>query len=125
VEQLRRAIIYAAAAIFAVALVRHFYGLGAPYFAMPETLQDHVALIRPKSRDAIVMTRRAALLIPRGRTVTVIGDPTVRYVAIGMMPYHAIVDEKAQYVITLGDSFDDSRYALQNEFPEGKIYVRR
>jgi hypothetical protein len=124
-SKFRRVLIYVTAAIFAVALIRHFYDLGAPYFAIPETVQDHVSIARPVSRDAIVMTQRAALLIPRGATVTVLGDPTLNYLASGTMPHHAIVSDDAQYVITLRGSLDDPAYALQDELPEGKIYKRR
>lgn len=124
-ERLRRTIIYVAAAIFAVALVRHFYGLGAPYFAIPETIQDHVSVERPISRDMIVMARRAARLIPRGATVTVNGDWTLANIATGLMPQHAIVDQNGQYVITVRGSLNDPAYAVLHEFDEGKIYVRR
>lgn len=124
-NKLRRVAVHAAAALFAVALVRHFSGLGAPYFAIPETIQDHVSIEQPASRDTIVMARRAAKLIPRGATVTVIGDPTLLYVATGLMPDHAIVATGGQYVIMIRSALDDPAYALHREFPEGKIYVRR
>ena len=135
-DRLRRILIYAAAAIFAAALVRHFYRLGGPYFAIPETVQDHVAATRYPSRDAIVLTRRAALLIPRGATVTVMmpsqapnHDPTLYFTATGTMPRHQIVAPNAktpaQYVITVREPLDDPAYSLQNELAEGKIYIRR
>ena len=124
-SRLRGLAIKIAAAIFAVALVRHFYGLGPPYFAIPETIQDHVSVEHLKSRDAIVMTRRAALLIPRGATVTVPGDPTLRYIATGLMPHHAVVAGNAQFVVTTGEPFNDPAYAVQSEFAEGRIYRRR
>ena len=111
--------------MFAVALVRHFYGLGAPYFAVPETIQDHVSVERLPSRDVIVMSRRAAKLIPRGATVTVLGDPTLAYIATGLMPHHSIIHGQAQYVIVVRGELNDPAYALQSEFAEGKIYVRR
>jgi hypothetical protein len=125
VSRLRGFAVNIAAAIFAVALVRHFYGLGPPYFAIPETIQDHVFVGPSKSRDAIVMTRRAALLIPRGATVTVLGDPTLRYIATGLMPHHTVVAGNAQFVITIGDPFDDPAYTVHSEFAEGRIYRRR
>ena len=121
----RRVAVNIAAAIFALALVRHFYGLGAPYFAIPETIQDHVSVEQPASRNTIVMARRAAKLIPRGATVTVLGDPTLSYVATGLMPEHAIVAAGGQYVIVIRGALDDPACALHGEFPEGKIYVRR
>ena len=108
-----------------MALVRHFYGLGAPYFAIPETIQDHVSVERPISRDTIVMARRAARLIPRDATVTVNGDWTLANIATGLMPRHAIVDKNGQYVITVRGTLDDPAYAVLHEFDEGKIYVRR
>jgi hypothetical protein len=45
--------------IFAVALVRHFYGLGAPYFAIPETIAE-----TPLHLD--VVTRTAKLVFDAG-----------------------------------------------------------
>jgi len=134
VERLRRILIYAAAAILAVALVRQFYGLGGPYFDAPETIQDHVAEKTYPSRDAIVMARRAAMLIPRGATVTVLMpsqapnyDPTLYFTATGLMPRHNVVQPGAnpQYIITVREPLDDPSYAVQNEFHEGKIYVKR
>ena len=133
-ERLSRVLIHAAAAILAVALVRHFYYLGGPYFEAPQTIQDHVAKKRYPSRDAIVMARRAALLIPRGATVTVLlpsqapnYDPTLYFTATGLMPRHTIVAPaaKPQYIITVQEPLDDPSYAVQNEFSEGKIYVKR
>ena len=130
---MRRIIIYAAAVIFAAALVRHFYNLGGPYFATPETIQDHVAKVPFPSRDAIVMCRRAALLIPRGATVTVLMpsqapnyDITLCYTATGLMPHHKIVapTADAKYVISVREPFPDPRYRLLTEFPEGNVYER-
>lgn len=124
-ERLRRAAVCIAAAIFAVALVRHFYGLGPAYFAFPETIQDHVTAGHMQSRDAIVMTRRAALLIPTGATVRVAGDPTLGYIATGLMPRHVVVTHDAQFVITVNEDLHDPAYTLHTEFAEGKIYRRR
>jgi len=134
VVRLRRFLIYATAAILAVALVRQFYRLGGPYFDAPETIQDHVARQRYPSRDAIVMARRAALLIPRGATVTVLMpsqapnyDPTLYFTATGLMPRHTVVQPGAnpRYIITVREPLDDPSYSVQNEFDEGKIYVKR
>lgn len=130
----RRFIVYATAAVLAVALVRQFYYLGGPYFEAPQTIQDHVATKRYPSRDAIVMARRAAMLVPRGATVTVLlpsqapnYDPTLYFTATGLMPRHRIVAPaaKPQYIITVREPLDDPSYAVQNEFDEGKIYVRQ
>ena len=132
----RAIVVYAAAAIFAAALIRHFHNLGGPYFVMPRTVQDHVAVVPYPSRDAILATQRAAKLIPRGATVTVIlpsqspnYDPTLFYTATGTMPRHVVVAasamEKVQYVITVREPLNDPAFALQTEFAEGKIYVRR
>ena len=133
-EGTRRVVVYAAAAILALALVRQFYSLGGPYFDTPETIQDHVARKRYPSRDAIVMARRASMLIPRGATVTVLMpsqapnyDPTLYFTATGLMPRHSVVqpDAKPRYIITVRDPLDDPSYVVQNEFDEGKIYVKR
>lgn len=127
VERLQRAVIYAACAIFAAALVRHFYVLGGPYFAFPETSQDHVSVQKMKSRDAIVICSRASRLLPPGVRVRVEGDDlTLTYVAIGVMPFQTITTGDADYVITVGDAaFRNPAYRLAQETPEGKIYTRR
>jgi hypothetical protein len=133
---MRRIVVLTAAAIFAAFLVARFRSLGGPYFARPETIQDHVAATPYPSRDAIVMSRRAAALIPRGATVTLImpsqapnHDATLVYVAAGLMPHHHMAaqdrQDRPQYVITVRDPLDDADYRLQHEFPEGRIYVRR
>jgi hypothetical protein len=132
----RRIIVYAAAAVFAIALVRHFYKLGGPYFAAPETIQDHVAPTKFPSRDAIVMSRRAAPLLPRRATVTVLmpsqapnHDSTLYLVAAGMMPHQTIVgtdlNARPQYVITVREPLDHPSYRLLHRFPEGSIYILR
>ena len=133
----KHTIIYIAAAIFSAALVHHFHALGGPYFETPQTIQDHVAKKPFPSRDAIVMCRRAALVIPRGATVTVIlpseapnHDPTLAYTAVGLMPHHKIVlpkleELKPQYVITVREPLNDPAYKLLTEYPEGNLYQRQ
>lgn len=133
---MRRNVVYMAAAIFAAALLLHFRSLGGPWFARAETIQDHVAATPYPSRDAIVMTQRAAALVPRGATVTVMmpsqapnHDPTLVYLAAGTMPRQrmtaANLEERPQYVITVREPLEDDAYRLLHEFPEGRIYVRR
>lgn len=133
---MRRILIYTAAAILAAALVRHLYRLGGPYLAAPATIQDHVARVPYPSRDAIVMSRRAAELIPRGATVAVLmpsqapnHDPTLGYTAVGLMPHHKIVppdlDAQPQYVISVREPLDHPAYRLVAGYAEGKVYVRR
>jgi hypothetical protein len=132
----RRIIVLTAAAIFAAALVFHFRELGGPYFARPQTIQDHVAVRPWPSRDAIVMSRRAATLVPRGATITVIMpsqapnyDPTLVFVGAGLLPHHrmtsADLNERPQYVIAVRDALSDPAYRLQHQFLEGSIYIRR
>ena len=131
---MRKAVLYVAAALLAAALVRHFYELGGPYFAAPETIQDHVAKVPFPSRDAIVLCRRAALILPRGARVTVLMpsqapnyDITLCYTATGLMPHHRVVapTANAQYVISVREPFPDPRYRLLTEFREGNIYERQ
>ena len=127
----RTVIIYAAAALFAAALVHRFYKLGGPYFARPLTVQDHVAAVPYPSRDVILLAGRAAELIPRGATVTAIQpslapnyDVTHWLTATGMMPRHHVVppDSAPQYVLAVREPFADPRYRLVHELPEGRIY---
>ena len=135
-SRLRAIVIYAASAIFAAALVHRFHRLGGPYFVIPETIQDHVAVEPYPSRDAIVITQRAESIIPRGATVTVLMpsqapnyDPTLYFTATGTMPRHTILAANAkvppQYIITVREPLNDPAYALHSDFKEGKIYVRR
>jgi hypothetical protein len=127
----RNPLIYLAAAIFALALVRRFHELGGPYFAAPVTIQDHVSRVPFPSRDVIVMAGRAAKLLPRGATVTVFpkDDPTLYRTAVGFMPHHKIVapdlEAKPQYVIAVREPLGAPSYRLIAEFAEGKIYARR
>jgi hypothetical protein len=136
VHRLRSVVIYSAAAIFAVALVHRFRELGGPYFALPETIQDHVAAVPYPSRDAIVMSGRAAVLLPRRATVAVImpsqapnHDPTLSFVAVGMMPHQKIVGTdlgaRPQYVIAIREPLTHPAYRLLRAFPEGNIYILR
>ncbi len=127
-------IIYAAAVIFAAALVHRFVVLGGPYFKFPETVQDHVAPVPYASRDVILLARRAAEIIPRGATVTALEpaqapnyDVTHWLTAAGMMPRHRVVPpelDKAppQYVLAVREPFVHPRYRLMTTLPEGRIY---
>lgn len=127
----RTTLIYLAAAIFAFALVRRFHQLGGPYFETPRTIQDHVSRVPFASRDAIVMSERAATLLPRGATVTVLpkDDPTLYRTAVGFMPHHRIViadlEARPQYVIAVREPLEHPSYRLIAEFAEGRIYARR
>ena len=129
---MRTTLIYLAALIFALALVRRFHQLGGPYFEAPATIQDHVSRVPFPSRDVIVMSERAAKLLPRGASVTVLpsDDPTLLRTAVGFMPYHRIVAadleaNPSQYVIAVREPLESPSYRLIAEYPEGKIYARR
>ena len=131
----RAVIIYAAAAVLAAALVHRFYELGGPYFVFPQTIQDHVARTPYPSRDVILLARRAAEIIPRGATVTALQpstapdwDVTHWMTAFGLMPRHHVVPPEfkrgplPQYVLAVREPFNEARYRLISEFPEGRIY---
>jgi len=134
-ERARAVVIYAAAALFALALLHRFYALGGPYFVFPKTVQDHVSPTPYPSRDVILLAGRAAEIIPRGATVTAIHPPeapnfdvTLWMTAFGTMPRHRVVPpefDKApppQYVLAVRVPFADKRYRLITELPEGRIY---
>ena len=127
----RTAIVWIAAALLAAALIHRFYRLGGPYFAFPQTVQDHVAPAPYPSRDVILLARRAAEIVPRGATVTAIEpsqapnyDVTLWLTAVGMMPRHRVVPPEArpQYVLTVRTPLADPAYRLITELPEGRIY---
>lgn len=131
----RAVMIYTAAAVLAAALVRHFHALGGPYFAFPQTIQDHVAPVPYPSRDIILLARRAAEIIPRGATVTALQpslapnfDVTHWMTAFGMMPRHHVVPpdlesaQPPQYVLAVREPFNEPRYRLMSELPAGRIY---
>lgn len=133
-ERARAIVIYAAAAVFAVALIHRFYALGGPYFTFPRTVQDHIAPVPFPSRDVILLAERAAEIVPRGATVTALQpslapnyDVTHWMAAFGVMPRHRVVApefDKAppQYVLAVREPFSDPRYKLITELPEGRIY---
>jgi hypothetical protein len=124
--------IYVAAALFAVALGHWFYALGRPYFEIPRTVQDHVAVKPYVSRDAILLSRRAAALLPRGATVTVVQpsrkDDTLYLTAAGVMPHQVVIypelKNRPDYVLALREPLNDRAYRLIFDFPEGRIYAR-
>jgi hypothetical protein len=134
-ERARAAIIYLAAALFAVALAHRFYRLGGPYFTFPKTVQDHVAPFVFPSRDVILLADRAKDIIPRGATVTALCpseapnyDVTLWMTAFGMMPRHRVVPPKVeqeplpQFVLAVREPFKNEKYQLMTELPEGWIY---
>lgn len=133
----RRVVICAAALVFAAATIHRFHWLGGPYFTFPETIQDHVWPARFPSRDAIVLSRRAEPLLPRGAKVTILKpseapnyDQTHWLTGLGMLPrQHAVaqkVDElQPDYVIAIHDEFAHAQYDKVATFPEGFLYKRR
>jgi hypothetical protein len=137
-ERARSIIVYAAALLFAVALVHRFIRLGGPYFEFPKTVQDHVAPVPYPSRDMILLAGRATRIIPRGATVTAIEpsqapdyDPTLYLTAAGMMPRHRVIaplltpgDHAAlpDYVLAVRLPLSHPAYHLFRTLPEGRIY---
>ena len=138
-DAVRRVIVFAAAAVFAVLIVHRFHWLGGPYFQFPETIQDHTWPTRFLSADAIVLSRRAEPLLPRGATVTILApaeapdyDQTHWLTGLGMLPRQRVVPQKPdvrhpappQYVIAIREPFPDTNYKLIATFPEGFLYER-
>lgn len=133
----RKLLICAAAIVFLIAIVHRFHWLGGPYFEIPETIQDHVWPVRFPSRDAIVLSRRAEPLLPRGAKVTILTpseapnyDQTHWLTGLGMLPkQHAVaqnVDEtQPDYVIAIHDEFAHPRYTKIATFPEGFLYKKQ
>lgn len=138
-DVVRRVVIYAAALAFCAATVRRFHWLGGPYFALPDTIQDHVWPERFPSADAIVLARRAEPLIPRGARVTLLApadapnfDQTHWLTGLGMLPRHMVVAPKLDdpaampdYVIAIRAPFVHDAYREIAKFPEGALYGRR
>lgn len=130
-------VICAAALVLGAATIHRFHWLGGPYFTFPETIQDHVWPARFPSRDAIVLSRRAEPLLPRGAKVTILKpseapnyDQTHWLTGLGMLPrQHAVpqkVDElQPDYVIAIHDEFAHASYDKVATFPEGFLYKRR
>ena len=120
-------------------LVQSLYSRGGPYFEIPETVQDHLGLGVVLSRQAIVMSLRAAALMPRGASLTVIApalapnyDVTHYLTASGLLPFHRVLhptlaegEHWPDFVIALGAPLEHRGYRLVREFPEGRLYQRR
>ena len=133
----RRVLIYAAAVLFAGATVHRFHWLGGPYFEFPETIQDHVWPARFPSRDAIVLSRRAEPLLPRGAKVTILKpaegpdyDQTHWLTGLGMLPRQHLVAQKIdetqpEYVIAIHEELVHPAYVKVATFPEGALYKRQ
>ena len=141
VDHRRRAfVIYAVSILFASALVHHYYRLGGPYFEIPPTVQDHVWPTPFPSRDVILLSRRAADILPRGSTVTAVHPPqapdhdvTLSLTAGGMMPHHRVVPAtfmadpalRPRYVLAVRQELADPAYVLHTKIPDGWIYEVR
>lgn len=129
-----RVVLCAAVLVFAGATIHRFRWLGGPYFAFPETIQDHVWPARFPSADAIVLCRRAEPMLPRGATVTVLKpseapnyDQTHWLTGLGMLPRQHPVAQKIDelqpdYVIAIHDELSHASYAKMATFPEGFLY---
>ena len=131
------AIAWITAGVLTLALVRHYAWLGPPYFAFPETVQDHVWTTTFASRDGIVLARRAEQVLPRDTTITAIEpslaphyDPTHFLTAAGLMPHHRAMPPKLdvdraalpQYVLAVRSELVHDAYRLLYSWPEGKVY---
>ena len=122
-----------------VQLVRNLHGRGGPYFEIPETVFDHVSQQPPLARQAIVMSRNAEPLMPRGSSLTVIApalapnyDATHYLTASGLLPRHRVLHPQLNvlqsgpdFVIALGAPLEHPGYRLIREFPEGRFYAAR
>lgn len=121
-------------------LVRLYTGRGGLLLELPETVLDHVMAEPPLSRQAIVMSRHAEPLMPRGSSLTVIApalaphyDPTHYLTACGMLPRHEVrhpsltaAEEERwpDFIIALGAPLEHPGYRLRRDFPEGRLYER-
>src|SRR5207302_7703354 len=134
-ETARSVLIWAAAAIFAAALVRVYHARGGPYFQFPKTVQDHVAPTFYPSRDMILLSQAATDIVPRGATVTAIRpaeapdyDITLYLTAGGMMPRHRVVPptlvaaERPQFGLAVRGGLSDPHYRRFRQLREGRIY---
>ncbi len=132
----RSIVIYGVSIVFAFALVHHYYVQGGPYFQIPVTILDHVPHLA-SGRDMILLSRKAASLIPRGATVTAIDpsqapnyDPPLYFTAAGILSRQHVVPpvldggERPQYVLAVHKPLIHPAYRLFSSQPEGKIYKR-
>lgn len=138
-QTVRAFVVFLAAGLLTLLLVRLLYARGGPYWEVPETVLDHVQPEAPLSRQAIVMSRRVESLMPRGASLTVIApaqapnyDFTHYLAASGMLPRHEVRhpslaegERWPDFVIALGAPFEHRGYRLVREFPEGRLYARR
>jgi len=98
-------------------------------------VQDHVAPSFYPSRDMILLSQRAADIVPRGATVTAIRpseapdyDVTLYLTASGTMPRHRVVpplldaNDRPQFVLAVREPLSNPHYRLFRELPEGRIY---
>jgi len=139
---IRSITIYCSALVLTLLLVRHLRGLGGPYFEIPETIYDRVPGSPHLSRQAIVMSRRAAPLMPRGSSLTVIApapdgsfdannfDATFYMTADAQLPHHRVLhptlaeeEQWPDFVIALRNPLRHRGYRLVREFPEGRLYA--
>lgn len=136
----RLVLICAAALLFLGLTIKRLAWLGGPYFQFPETIQDHVWPVRFMSTDAIVLSRRAGPLLPRGATVTILApseapnfDQTHWLTGLGMLPRQHPVPQKLdglresqpQFVITIRAPLEHADYERVATFPEGSLYRRK
>lgn len=141
-ERARRAVLLLAALSLLTLTARRLHWLGGPYFDFfPSTIQDHVWPARFPSADAIVLSRRAEPLLPRGAEVTILApaqapnyDQTHWLTALGMLPRQRAVppdldgstrEDLTDFVIAIGDPFPHRAYRVVRQFPEGALYEVR
>ena len=129
-RRIETGIVAAATVILLVAFVNRLYTRGGPYFALPETIVDHVGPEKHETRDALILLPKVRPLLPQGASVTCF-EPGGRdlspdfFAAIGQLPQQRVVSPYGtlpEYVIALRKPFDNPDYRVIAEFPEGRLY---
>lgn len=111
-----------------------------PYLERPATVIDHVGPNRHEIADALTVLPIFASQIPHGATVAcfkpVNGLPNedINFLtAVGQLPRQQLVpaftitiitppDDLPEYVVAIRERFDDQRYQVIAERPEGRLY---
>ena len=123
-------IVAAATVVLLVAFANRLYTRGGPYFARPQTIVDHVGPDKHETRDALVLLPKVRPLLPNGATVTCFTPGSSDYspdffAAVGQLPQQRVMSPYGtlpEYIIAVGNPYDNPAYRVVAEFPEGRLY---
>ena len=125
-------------AVLAGLLVREILARGPIAFAAPATVVSHAVPVMRESEPYLLLLKAVRQRLPRGATIAVVSPDGAGFVpyllAVGQLPGQIVLgphtiaptaDPAPDWVVSVGTSFRDPRFELEESFPAGALFRRR